>query len=262
MLRRPRYFEPPSARVFTDGDGEYLPGFATYTSYNYLGGGPVARVKAAHFEAALELTRDLHGSCDAVDFGCADGVLLPSLARLFNRVYAVDVRQSMVAVANQVKDELGLANVEVVCNEDRDFASLAEDTASGDFRVAFLLETLEHIGEAETMWRDKVEFVEGVLGLLAPGGRLVISVPTMVGLPFLAQRAALAAGRMHREPINARDLFNAVVRRNTDALEPRWTSEDHLGFNHRKLERHLRERFRIAEHRNLGFSQVYVVTAR
>ena len=252
------YFDPPAALAFKRGDTEYLPGFPTYTAYNYAGSGVVARVKAAHFEAALKLTRDLHGQTGAVDFGCADGVLLPSLSRLFDRVYAVDIRPDMTAIAERVRAELGLENVRVVCNRDRDFASLADDM-EGEYRVAFLLETLEHVGDPSRLYESKMELLDGVFGLLQPRGRVVISVPKMVGISFLVQRATLRLLGMHREEIGRRDLFNAVVRRNTDALEPGWTNSAHLGFNHIKLKRHLKESFRLVTSRSVGFTQVFVV---
>jgi hypothetical protein len=260
LLRRPKYFNPPTARAFWERDAEYLPGYPTYTAYNYSGGGLVARVKTAHFEAALELTRDLHGEAGAVDFGCADGVFIPSLARIFPRVYAVDIRPDMTAIAERVRMELKLENVQVVCNRDRDFTSLAQDMRAGDYRVAFLLETLEHVGDARRLYESKMDFVDGVLGLLEPDGRVVISVPKMTGVSFLVQRGALRLLGMHREAIGCRDLFNAVVRRNTDALEPVWTSAAHLGFNHLKLERYLSERFRVTTSRSTGFTQVFVIT--
>jgi len=262
VLLRQRYFEPPVARAFREGEHEYRPGHATYTSYNYGGGRLVARVKAAHFEAALRLTREHHGRSGAIDFGCADGVFLPSLARHFPRVYAVDVRPDMVAVAERVCRELGLRGVTVVCNRERDFESLARDTEGGGYRVAFLLETLEHVGERERLYESKAEFLAELLGLLEPGGIVVVSVPVMVGLPFLVQRIVLRALGLHREAIAARDLAKAVLRRDTDGLEPSWTGDAHLGFNHLKLEARLRERFTIVARRNLFFTRLYVVAAR
>lgn len=262
MLIRQRYFKPPAARAFRESGVEYRPGHATYTSYNYAGGGMAARVKAAHFEAALRVTREHHGRSGVIDFGCANGVFLPALARCFPRVHAVDIRPDMVAVAERVRDELQLDRVTLVCNSDRDFASLARDTRGGDYRVAFLLETLEHIGEPGRLYESKTEFLEQVLGLLEPGGIAVVSVPVMVGLPFLVQRLGLWALGLHREAIGRKDLANAVLRRNTDALEPAWTGNAHLGFNHLKLESRLRERFRIVDRRNLIFTQLYVVASR
>ena len=91
----------------------------------------------------------------------------------------------------------------------------------GEYRVAFLLETLEHVGDPSRFYESKMEFLDGVFGLLQPRGRVVISVPKMVGISFLVQRATLRLLGMHREEIGRRNLFNAVVRRNTDALEPR-----------------------------------------
>ena len=84
----------------------------------------------------------------------------------------------------------------------------------------------------------------------------------MVGPAFFVQRAALAACGMVREELSRRELFDAVVRRDTDALEPRWTPWAHLGFNHLKLERALRERVRVVRRRTLVFSQLFVLARR
>lgn len=257
---RQRYFELPPARAFAETEDEYLPGFATYTDYNYCGGGLVARVKAAHFEAALALTEDLHGTCGAIDFGCADGVFLPSLAHHFQHVYAVDVRRDMVSVASRLREELDLGNVEIVCNDDLDFTSLTHDLRGRGFRAGFMLETLEHIGEPGRLYESRANFAESVLDLLEPGGRLVISVPTMIGLPFLIQRAVLKLRGMEREAITKRDLIAAVAHR-TDALEPDWSPNGHLGFNHVKLEQALRARFPNVQRRSLWFTQVFVVSS-
>src|SRR5690242_6878325 len=104
-----------------------------------------------------------------------------------------------------------------------------------------------------------MEFLDDLFTLLDSDGVIVISVPTMVGIPFLLQRMALKLFGLEREQISRRGLFNAVVRRNTDALEPAWESHAHLGFNHKKLERFLIGKFAVLNHRNLIFSQVYVI---
>ena len=48
-----RLYRPPPRAVYDATDGEYVEGASTYAVYNYLGGGPVAHIKSAHFEAAL-----------------------------------------------------------------------------------------------------------------------------------------------------------------------------------------------------------------
>ena len=252
------YFDPPAALAFKQGDTEYLPGFPTYTAYNYAGGGVVARVKAAHFEAALKLTRDLHGQTGAVDFGCADGVLLPSLSRLFERVYAVDIRPDMTAIAERVRAELGLENVRVVCNRDRDFASLADEMEDRVPR-GFPPRDVGARGRPESLVRIENGAPRRSIQSVAAQGASG-DIRSKDGRPLVPRAAGHAAVLgMHREEIGRRELFNAVVRRNTDALEPGWTNSAHLGFNHLKLKRHLKEGFRLVTSRSVGFTQVFVV---
>jgi 2-polyprenyl-3-methyl-5-hydroxy-6-metoxy-1,4-benzoquinol methylase len=256
-----RHFTSPPPELFADPvSEEYAPGHATYASYNYLSGGPVARIKSLHFEAALRLAAPWFHDASAIDFGCADGVLLPSLARRFKRVLAVDVKPEFTAVAARVVSRMNLTNVTVTCNRDVGFDELATTTLAGDYKVMFLLEVLEHVGTAKRMYSSKLDFLEQLFGLLPADGRIIISVPTMVGLPFLIQRAVLAGCGLIREPLDGADLLRAGVLGNTDRLEPDWGPMGHLGFNHRKLERALRSRFHVEARRNLVFSQVYMIT--
>ncbi len=257
-----RLYEPPPRAVYDAMPGNYAGGVSTYAAYNYLGGGPVAHVKAAHFEAALEAARPWFGDEAVIDFGCADGVFVPSLARRFGEVLAIDRDDAFVNVTGHVIEACGLGNASVISNAGLSMDELAERLQSRGYRVAFLLETLEHIADPSDLYGSRAAFVEQLLGLLRHDGVAIVSVPTMVGPAFLVQRAALAAFRLHREPLSARELFDAGVRRDTDALEPRWTPTAHLGFNHRKLERALRDRVRILDHRSLLFSQLYVLARR
>lgn len=252
-------YKPPPRALYDAIDGEYAGGVSTYAAYNYLGGGPVARIKAAHFEAALQEARPWFGDTPVIDFGCADGVMVPSLARHFREVLAIDHDQRFVDVTQRVIDGCRVENARVICNAGIGMDELAEQLRPRGYGVAFLLETLEHIADPDDLFGSRARFVEQLLGLLRDDGRVIVSVPTMVGPAFLVQRAALAAFGMLREDVSKRELFDAVVRRNTDALEPRWQSSAHLGFNHLKLERALRERVRVVEHRSLLFSQLYVL---
>ena len=94
--------------------------------------------------------------------------------------------------------------------------------------------------------------------MLDESGTIIVSVPTMVGIPFLIQRLALAATGSIREPLSWRELLRAGVLRDTTSLEAKWDG-DHLGFNHLRLEQALRTRFRIARRSNLGFQMMYEV---
>jgi SAM-dependent methyltransferase len=248
-----RLFVKPPANVYGAAGGP------TYTGYNYLGGGPVAWVKRRHFEAALDYARPWFDRAPVIDFGCADGVFLPSLSRRFPSVRAVDLSPIFTDLAQRVVDELALDNVRVVCNERRSMASLADEFAPDECELLFLLETLEHVGDPRRFYESKIDFLNDLFGLLAPTGRIVISVPTMVGLPFLVQRMVLGALRMTREPISAPDFARAVFLRRADTLEADWQPHKHLGFNHVELERHLRREFAVVHRQSLVFTELFVI---
>lgn len=103
--------------------------------------------------------------------------------------------------------------------------------------MLFLLETLEHVGERERMWDSRAEFVEALFGLLRPEGQVIVTVPNMVGLGFLFQRAALRGLRLPRErKLSGNEFWRAVALRDTEVLERRWKGpHGHLGFSHRRL---------------------------
>jgi 2-polyprenyl-3-methyl-5-hydroxy-6-metoxy-1,4-benzoquinol methylase len=255
----PRYLVVPPTELYLQGTSEYLPGHPTYSSYNYLGDSLIAQFKRRHFEVALSLTQERFKSGAAIDMGCADGFFLPSLSRYFDHVYAIDYNPAFCSHAEHVASALDLQNLSVICNRDLSWEDLAQKIPVERCSTLYLLETLEHIGVAESLYESKIAFLRDCFRLLAPAGVIVISVPTMVGIPFLLQRIVLRAFGMHREPISPRQLFRSVVLRNADELESAWTTSAHLGFNHRKLEKHLSAAFEIVAHRNLQLSQVYAI---
>ncbi len=251
---------PPPDAYEQVGDawvGEY----ASYSHYNYFGDSLIHRVKAAHFEAALALARDRFGQTGAIDFGTADGFLLPTLSRHFDPVLAVDVGEDQLAVARRAAEQLRLANVATLCNAGMSFDDLRARVDAERYGVMFVLETLEHVGTKDDMIASRVAFVRELFTLLQPGGRVIISVPNMVGLTFALQRAVLAATGGVREPIGKADLARAVVLKDTRRLEPEWNLHKHLGFNHRLLERALRAEFDVVAKRDLVVSKVYAVQA-
>ena len=157
-------------------------------------------------------------------------------------------------------DSVGLSNVTVFCNESVDLAGLKEQIPKREYRVLFLLEVIEHIGEREALYATKLEFLRGLFGLLAPDGVVVLSVPRMVGLSFLTQRMGFAALRIHREAMSMGHLLRASFLCDTAELEKEWDSSKHLGFNDRKLEQHIdRSELRILKRKNLLFQKVLVI---
>ncbi|MCW5206398.1 class I SAM-dependent methyltransferase [Desulfobulbus sp. F5] len=233
-------------------------GARTYAEYNYLGGGLSKRFKRSHFERALMLSRDAFGRANVIDFGCADGVFLPSLSHYFKSVIGIDVRDDFIRIANIVIQNLSLDNVELLCNFKKPFDYLKETTKNKKFDMAFCLEVLEHVGESNMMYENQIDLVGDIFSLLDSNGKIIVSVPKMVGFAFMLQRLALAALDLQREPVSTMDIFRAGLLRSTDHLESRWRN-NHIGFNHLKLEAHLRKQFHIVKKTQTLFQVLYII---
>jgi 2-polyprenyl-3-methyl-5-hydroxy-6-metoxy-1,4-benzoquinol methylase len=260
LVRQKRFVIPPRDVYVGNGD-DYAPGHATYTSYNYLAAGPMAKIKAAHFEAALDLAGELIGRTGAIDFGCADGVFLPTLDRHFDPVLGIDDAQYMIDTAQALIDRLDLG-ARALANTGMSWDELRAAVDRERYGVVFLLETLEHIGTREDMIGTRMAFLRELFGVAAPGAMIVLSVPNMVGIPLAIQRAALWATGSVREPISRGELARAIVLKDVDSLQDRWVRDSHLGFSHRELEQAMRRDLRIVGKRDLIFSKVYAIRER
>ena len=202
----------PDPTVFTASRGAMYRGrFATYSHYNYLRPGLIARIKRSRFETVLKLVAPYFGGCNALDFGCADGIFLPSLSRHFNSVVGIDRHPPFVETAQELVDLLHLPNVSLLCNAGISFdeVQLCLPHVEGDYSVAFLLETLEHVGECDCLYESKADFLEQLLSLLAEDGRVIISVPKMVGLEFLAKHIVQTVVGQSAESISLSNLLRA-----------------------------------------------------
>lgn len=229
----------------------------SYAILNYYGRGIIPAIKRNRFQRAL----DLGGAAPArkvIDMGCADGVLLPTLARHYEQVAAIDVHPEYSRCSKHLTDQLGLGNVDVVCSQDLTFADVKKRIGDG-FGLMYLLETLEHIGEPPDLWASKIEFLKSCFSLLDDGGRIVVSVPKMVGLAFLlkyvVQNCFLG---VHHDRMTFKQLFKSSVLRSTDDLEPLW-DRGHIGFNHLKLDRHLAANFGVVQRKESLISVFYVL---
>jgi 2-polyprenyl-3-methyl-5-hydroxy-6-metoxy-1,4-benzoquinol methylase len=244
----PLFVRPPSDVFQGISERGYL-GYATYSQYNYLRPGLMSRIKAARFEKALRIARDsgdMDTSSGAIDVGCADGILLPSLSKHFQHVLALDTSAEYIGHARVLVEALGLSNIDLLCTTNLTFESIANQIAADGggkrYGVAFVLETVEHVGDKSRLYESKVDFIREVGRLLEPGGAIIISVPRMVGPLFLAKYLTQSALRMHHERLSPGQLFRSSFLARTDDLEPLWTG-GHVGFNHVKLERALRQAF-------------------
>jgi 2-polyprenyl-3-methyl-5-hydroxy-6-metoxy-1,4-benzoquinol methylase len=249
-------FVIPSAPVLTDTSRGSYGSAATYSHYNYLRPGLIARLKRARFETALRLARPWFGA-GAIDMGCADGIMLPSLSRHFSTVIGVDTNPNATTIAEEVASTL--PNVRVLCNGGVSFEELRRRSGPGH-RVLFLLETLEHIGDRARMYEGKADFVAECLSLLEEDGVVIASVPRMVGPLFVAKYGVQWATRRLDERHSLGELWRAGVLRDTSRLERRWNG-GHLGFSHLKLDATLGARFRV--HRRIGtLTSIFYIIGR
>jgi 2-polyprenyl-3-methyl-5-hydroxy-6-metoxy-1,4-benzoquinol methylase len=234
------------------------PGDYGYALYNYYGSGPIASAKRRRFEKALRLDRDRFGGA-AIDMGTADGILLPSLSRHYQRVAAMDTDPSPIRSCQRLVQALQLDKVDVFCNAKMSTREIRERIGTG-YRTMFLLETLEHVGSQPDMWGTKVQFLEECLELLEPDGRIVISVPKMVGPVMLFKNVLQRALRKYPDPIPFKQLIKSSLLYDTEDLEPLWDGH-HVGFNHRKLDERLPRSFRV-HHRSESLISVFYVIGR
>jgi len=234
-----RFIPPPLISI----EGyRYYKDSPSYSEYNYLKPGILSYIKRRHFEMALDLSSEYFHKCNVIDFGCNDGVFLPTLAHYFNNVLGIEVEETPLIFARRVISEMKLTNVDVMNNRGLMFRQIEDMISKEDYHVLYLLEVLEHIGRAPaTMYEDKIEFLKEVSTLIDNDGVIVISVPNMVGTRFLVQRLGLEVfGQKHRDVVAFADLIRAGILFDTTNLEKCWVN-GHVGFNHRKLEKFMRK---------------------
>lgn len=232
--------------------------YRTYAEYNYLRPGLASRIKIHHFEVCLRLTAEYFGDNNVIDFGCADGVFLPSLSKYFKNIVGIDRTPKSIQISEALIKSIQLNNVTLICNDHVSMDALVEQLSERRYKILYLLETLEHVGTREAPWESRVDFLKKVSRLLEAGGLLVITVPKMVGPAFLLQRMGLALLGAYREPISLKNLLKAGLFNNTTELEQNWDG-NHLGFNHIKLEKCIRKHFQIVKKVDIFFQVVYIL---
>ncbi len=233
-------------------------GIKTYTEYNYLRKGIGSFLRTRHFEYALRLTKEYFHKYNVIDFGCADGAFLPSLSKYFNNVVGIDIRADHLRVASKLIETAGLNNVRLICNKGKSFDGIVKELGNEKFSIVYILETLEHVGKEDPdIWEFRVQFVKNLFDLIEKDGIVVISVPNMIGLQFLAQRIGLSLFRAEREAISIKNLVRASLFSDTNDLEKQWNGS-HVGFNHVKMESYLWQFLDIVRTKHLLFQVIWV----
>lgn len=250
------YYSPPE-KVTIEGY-TYSGKYSSYSDYNYLQPGIASFMKIRHFEQALKLTREYFHDANVIDFGCADGPFLPSLSKYFNHVFAIDKSSIHLKIASKLVNIMYLNNVELLCNDNMMFDNVKSKISGHKHQILYLLETLEHIGDKSNPWGSRIDFIRELFNLIDEDGIIIISVPNMIGIPFLLQRLGFFLLNVKREKISLTDLLKVILFNDTTNLEKKWEG-GHLGFNHKKLEYYLKKEFTILKKKNIIFHVLYKV---
>jgi len=204
----------------------------------------IAWSHTSRFMKALSLLDAAESSI--LDYGCGDGTFLAMAADQVKTAHGSDID------ANQIEGcrerFANLANVSFSVTGD-----LADPKCDGSFDVVTCQETLEHCTE---------EIVEIVLAdlarLVAPTGRVIISVPIEIGPSFVIKQSVRAlAARMGNSSYHMKEQYSpkdaakmVFAGRSTVVDRPLYKVDgaegySHFGFNWRAL------RERVAHHLEL-----------
>ena len=261
-MAKDSYFVLPAADVFTDPkNGSYVGDSRTYTHYNYLKAGPIAKAKRNRFEIALRFCLPKYAGSVAIDMGCADGIFLPSLSKHFSRVVGIDLHAGMLATAAELVERANLSNVELINSTSLTSDQLLNQVSALPGQVAFLLETLEHVGTpggGANVYAEKIKFLTGLFDLLKSDGVIIVSVPRMVGTGYLLKHLIQATLRMPHEKVSMGEVLRAGFLGQTAMLEPRWNG-GHVGFNDLKMSHLLHENFVVEAKRTTLISRFFVL---
>ena len=211
---------------------------------SYRGASPAALVHRARLRQVRSIVRGLQLAPEGrvVDLGCSDGFVVTQLRRSQVlpegwRISGFDRNQRLVAQAAS-RHLPGARFTGIDLNDPS--ARVAEP---GDLVIC--LETLEHVGD----YRSALEVIHHAI---APGGRLVLSMPNEVGVIGLGK--FLGRPLLRRRPYQGFFPDRRAVRRYLLDLcsgrdleryrrppRPGWAP--HLGFDHRAVRRHVQERY-------------------
>ena len=130
------------------------------------------------FETGLEIAKSFAGG-SVLDYGCGDGTFLAMLANSPSPPRRAVGAECEKGIIEDCRSRLGdLPGLRFVHQDD-----LRGDDHVGKYDAIFCMEVLEHVVDLRPV-------LDLFPGLLAPSGKLVISVPVEVGLPLLVKHAA------------------------------------------------------------------------
>jgi 2-polyprenyl-3-methyl-5-hydroxy-6-metoxy-1,4-benzoquinol methylase len=205
----------------------------------------VAWSHGSRFRLAAQLASAAAGG-RLLDYGCGDGTFIALTHGTFASAIGCDIDAAQLAECRRRFGDL--ADVRFILTAELDTPANARA-----YDAVTCMEVLEHCMDAE-----RVRVLDVLRGLVAPGGRAIISVPIEVGPALLGKQffRAVAAWRGHgdyqyRETYTPRQLLAAALAR-PHLARAEYLVEGpsgpvqycgHKGFDWRVLEKEIAERF-------------------
>jgi SAM-dependent methyltransferase len=202
----------------------------------------------SRFRLARDLAAPFAGG-RLLDYGCGDGTFLALVSDLFPRAVGVDVAPGQLE--DCARRFGGVPNVSFLLSDD-----LMDPSQQGRYDLIMCMEVLEHCpDDIQIVVLDRIHRVA------APGATLVVSVPIEIGPPLVAKQCARAAAALGglseyatRERYGPTELVRMLFADEHTAIPreeyrggadgpSRFTG--HTGFNWRRLQRVVSERFAI-----------------
>ena len=203
------------------------------------------------FNVGWKLAQQFSGR-RVLDYGCGDGTFLAMLMDQTNAPTEARGAELHAETVDDCRERLRRNNLDFILLDELE---LPEHT--GAYDTIICMEVLEHMVDVDAV-------LDRFVRLLAPGGRVLISVPVETGVPLVIKQAArrIAGWRgigdyPGTSPYTLREYFAGVfggsrqtITRPVHTDANGRTTHDHKGFNWMAFRQALRKRFTIE--RTLG----------
>jgi len=187
-----------------------------------------------------------HPQC-VLDFGAGNGELCKLIALQFPKakIICYEPTQSLMDEAKENLADLPQVN----------FYTDVEEMADGLVDLIFCLEVFEHLPKAETE-----DALAQLNRLLSCDGNAVIGVPIEIGIPAIYKGIFRMSRRFGAFDASVKNIFLAALclppkERPVSEIAPGFAFHyEHMGFDYRNLQAHLRVRFRLQKVTTSPFS--------
>jgi SAM-dependent methyltransferase len=150
--------------------------------------------------ARIEETGGTAGRHAALDFGCGVGRISRALAGHYDEVVGVDISETMLARGRELN--AGIANIEFVHNSAPDLRALGERS----FDLVYSTIVLQH----QPTRSAARGYVQEMVRLLRPGGRLVFQIPLDIPLRHRLQPVRRAYATLRSLGVSPRTLYERL----------------------------------------------------